>query len=404
MPKGTMIGYFLPNETARQIALSNGEAVDELHITILYLGKELTDVQKAVVRDVTKEVTRTLAPIEGTIGGNGRFPNSESTEGRDVLIRLVDIPRLEALRETLVAQLRRRDVPVELTHGYTPHITLAYVEPGYEKVDEHVASVPLLINELTVANDGSHTTFALSGDLVIKSVGGTVVEVDLVTTEYCWTLVKSLSGDTVSVTFNPQRRDVRLGDGLWWQGKYCYWTPYDGHVVDVPLPKLGYSETPRPVTRKNRFSDLACSLLEPILAGNQITVIGTISKKEEAKRLAFGWANVIEENGEIVIDLHGDIMREHELEAAVYRYVMNVGVGGLMHNRNGDEPRKIGRLVESMVFTKEKQALLSIDLKRVGWWIGFKVDDDLAWKRIASGELAAFSIHGMSRKLPVVIS
>jgi hypothetical protein len=49
-----------------------------------------------------------------------------------------------------------------------------------------------------------------------------------------------------------------------------------------------------------------------------------------------------------------------------------------------------------MVFTKETQAALGIDLKKTGWWIGFKVDDDTVWDAIKSGKYRAFSIGGMA--------
>jgi hypothetical protein len=34
---------------------------------------------------------------------------------------------------------------------------------------------------------------------------------------------------------------IEVGDGVWWQSGYLFWTPADKHVQDVPLPRKGYS-------------------------------------------------------------------------------------------------------------------------------------------------------------------
>ena len=64
-----------------------------------------------------------------------------------------------------------------------------------------------------------------------------------------------------------------------------------------------------------------------------------------------------------------------------------------MHERMG-----VGRCVESMMFTKQKQDSLGIDLGLIGWWVGFKVDDVGVWKRIKAGELPEFSIGGKASR------
>jgi hypothetical protein len=65
--------------------------------------------------------------------------------------------------------------------------------------------------------------------------------------------------------------------------------------------------------------------------------------------------------------------------------------GGEMHERGG-----VATLVESVMFTKEKMALMGIPEGTVpeGWWIGFKVYDDDVWEKVKSGEYPMFSIEG----------
>ena len=113
-----------------------------------------------------------------------------------------------------------------------------------------------------------------------------------------------------------------------------------------------------------------------------------IIEKKEDQQLIFGWASVIEENGEMVVDHQGDIISEEELEKAFYDFVLNARNAGEMHVR-----KDAGKLVECIVFTKEKQELLGIDLGKVGAWVGFKVDAE-CFEKVKSGEYSMFSIGG----------
>jgi hypothetical protein len=54
-----------------------------------------------------------------------------------------------------------------------------------------------------------------------------------------------------------------------------------------------------------------------------------------------------------------------------------------------------------MVFTKDKQAALGIDLGLVGWWVGFKVNDEGTRAAIKRGDLPEFSIGGSGRREPM---
>lgn len=113
-----------------------------------------------------------------------------------------------------------------------------------------------------------------------------------------------------------------------------------------------------------------------------------IIEKNEDKRLVFGWASIIEKDGEPVVDFQGDMISEDELEKAFYDFVMNSRDAGEMHIKKG-----VGTLIECMVFTKEKQETLGIDLGCVGAWVGFKVDEDV-FAKIKDGQYKMFSIGG----------
>ncbi len=129
--------------------------------------------------------------------------------------------------------------------------------------------------------------------------------------------------------------------------------------------------------------------------------VDKIEKLNHKEQLVFGWASVVEAGGEIITDRQEDQIAEKQLESAVYDYVLQSRVGGEMHLRDGPRAKQVGRLVESIVFTKEKQEQLNIDLGFVGWWVGFKVEDSEVWEGVESGKFKGFSIHGTARHVSV---
>jgi len=120
----------------------------------------------------------------------------------------------------------------------------------------------------------------------------------------------------------------------------------------------------------------------------------TVMKADPDQQLIFGWASVVEQDGKIIVDKQGDMISPEELEKAAYDFTLYDRRHGDMHELVGT-----GRMVESMVFTKDKQAALGIDLKKVGWWVGFKVDDPRVWAGYKRGERPEFSIGGVGQRV-----
>ena len=126
-----------------------------------------------------------------------------------------------------------------------------------------------------------------------------------------------------------------------------------------------------------------------------------IAKTDDDKRLVFGWALVAEtEDGQVIEDHQGDIVDPEDLEEGAYQYVLDFRDSGEEHI---PFLRKKARMVESCVFTKEKQEAIGIPagIIPVGWWIGFYVDDDEAWQKIKDGTYKMFSIEGRGIRVPV---
>ena len=120
----------------------------------------------------------------------------------------------------------------------------------------------------------------------------------------------------------------------------------------------------------------------------------SIFKTDDDKRLVFGWASVaITGNGEQLEDRQKDIIDPEDLEEAAYEYVLNFRDTGEEHNPT---MRKKGKLVESCVLTAEKQKAMGIPEGSVpvGWWIGFKIEDDAARERVKNGQGASGEEYG----------
>ena len=127
----------------------------------------------------------------------------------------------------------------------------------------------------------------------------------------------------------------------------------------------------------------------------------SIFKTDDDKRLVFGWASVsITVDGEQLEDRQKDIIDPDDLEEAAYEYVLNFRDTGEEHIPT---MRKKGKLVESCVFTEEKQKAMGIPpgTLPVAWWIGFKIEDDAAWERVKNGTYRMFSIEGKANRIPV---
>lgn len=122
---------------------------------------------------------------------------------------------------------------------------------------------------------------------------------------------------------------------------------------------------------------------------------GEISKVSHDKQQVFGWASIVELNGEPVVDLQGDYISIDEVEKSAYAYVHKSRKGGDMHLRDGDKPVHASDMIESFVVTPEKKQALGLpDETPTGWWVGFQVNDPDVWAKVKSGQRNMFSIHG----------
>ena len=121
-----------------------------------------------------------------------------------------------------------------------------------------------------------------------------------------------------------------------------------------------------------------------------------IIHKDQDRQQVFGWASVIEKNGAEIVDFHQDVIDVDELENAAHDFILSSGEGRLMHTE-----KVVARPIASLVFTKELQKTLGIDLGLVGWLLGFQVEEQGVWKAIKEGRLSMFSIGGSAIREPI---
>lgn len=122
-------------------------------------------------------------------------------------------------------------------------------------------------------------------------------------------------------------------------------------------------------------------------------------EKTTDQGLVSGWANVaVNADGTIPLDWQGDIIRPEVLEKAAIDFMLNYRESGEMH-----QGPSTGTVVESIVFTKDKQAALGIPEGVVpeGWFITVKIQDNDVFEKVKSGKYRMFSIQGHGNRVPV---
>lgn len=114
------------------------------------------------------------------------------------------------------------------------------------------------------------------------------------------------------------------------------------------------------------------------------------------KGLVYGWFSVIEKDGKPVVDHDKDWTDEEELVKAAHDYITH-RTGGVLHDEKGNE---ISHTVESLVFTRDVQKALGIDLGKVGWFGAQQIVDPRVKALAGKGLLKSFSIGGAGKRTP----
>jgi 2'-5' RNA ligase len=149
--RGLFVGLYPPPDEARPLALPGGEGAADLHVTLCYvpLEEDVPPSTRLRLDELLRGVAAAAPPLEGTLQGFGRFLASDSSDGKDVLWLAPDVKGLLTIREMVAAAIRAVGLdPDASEHGWTPHMTLAYLAPGL--TIEQVPELPSLPRPLSL--------------------------------------------------------------------------------------------------------------------------------------------------------------------------------------------------------------------------------------------------------------
>lgn len=169
---GLLIAAWFDPELASRLAIPGGEAPEQLHLTLCYCGDatEISDVAIGRALDRVAWAAEGTAPLAGQIAGLGRFNASSDSDGKDVVYANVDVPGLERLRYMIAEMLESAGCPPLSSHGYTPHITLAYIDAGADMPLQRIDTMPFVISSLWLSVGDRRTEIPLTNGYPIKSV------------------------------------------------------------------------------------------------------------------------------------------------------------------------------------------------------------------------------------------
>lgn len=160
-PTGVMVALYPADDVAHALALDGGEAAEELHVTLAYLGDvdEVGDVE--ALRKLVEQFAAETYDVDGQVSGLGRW---DAGDAGDAFVALVDAPDLPDVRTDLVDELEAAGYKVRRDHGFTPHITLAYLDAQDPSPLERIDALPATFGFLSLAVGPDVYDFALTDD------------------------------------------------------------------------------------------------------------------------------------------------------------------------------------------------------------------------------------------------
>ncbi len=167
--EGVFVGLDIPDGVAEKILKdiagklpenAEPEPADELHVTMVYLGKgENVPDREKLEKLLKRFADKQSAAITAKIGGMGVFEQPDQR----VLYAQFDAPGLQEMRHRLAKDLEVADIgPNQEEYGYTPHVTLAYLSLDAEVTDIKLKTEPFEIPSICLWWGGEHVEFPFS--------------------------------------------------------------------------------------------------------------------------------------------------------------------------------------------------------------------------------------------------
>lgn len=155
---GVALMLRVPSEAADQVDLL-GMDPENLHITVAYFGS-IDDAELSSSRDeflaYGQQICAETMPFSVTLNGITRF-SADGDDG-DPLVVNADAPELEDLRRRA---LDEAPIPPKRNHGYSPHMTIGYLDPSEENPVDRWDTLQVQLTEVVVAWGPDETTVRL---------------------------------------------------------------------------------------------------------------------------------------------------------------------------------------------------------------------------------------------------
>ena len=176
------------------------------------------------------------------------------------------------------------------------------------------------------------------------------------------------------------------------ESQEAYLAYYAPQMTDTPSSEQEDEPTDRMEVMEYALAAVVEAIMEFVVEKKANEAI-KILKIDEDQRIIYGWASVTTYNGELVVDLQGDVIKTDTLHKSINEFMKGVRVGKLNHS--GEQ---VGQIVHSFPMSKEICAALGIQSDKEGWITGYHVTDDALWDKVKSGDYAEFSIGGRAQK------
>jgi len=154
---GAMVAFFPPVALAAALfdrcitSVENAAALqepDDMHVTLAYLGDAAPlDDQKSALIEALRTFALNEPPVEGKFNGIGRFMDADP----NAFYANFDSPALPAFRQRLLDALQTVGITPDQAHGFTPHLTLAYIPLEIVTPPIVIDPVPFTVDRVTLA-------------------------------------------------------------------------------------------------------------------------------------------------------------------------------------------------------------------------------------------------------------
>jgi 2'-5' RNA ligase len=156
---GSMLALYPSPKLAASLAVPDGLPPEEIHLTVAYTG-DAADVDRKTLKAIARQLAK-RPPVEASVSGHARFTGGKT----DVIVALADGSGLEDLRRDAMDALTSAGIDVPCDHGYTPHLTMRYADPGDDDPVGRLDTKPLNFAGISAVHGKKRTDYTGQGSV-----------------------------------------------------------------------------------------------------------------------------------------------------------------------------------------------------------------------------------------------